>query len=142
MPLLFKNYSLLEVMYLLIRFSKSKSFLWNTNNMIEIEIVIEQDTHTTQRGEETNFRKGRLLLVIAPLFRTIRPILPTPHFLWKFWPLPPFWGNIQKLNHPIYKEGVSKYGRKLGSKYASTVYFSMKEKMKYCSRSYKQLDFR
>ena len=31
MSLLFKNYSLVEVAYLLIRFNKTKFFPWNTN---------------------------------------------------------------------------------------------------------------
>ena len=32
MSLFFKNYSLVEIMYLLIRFNKIKFFLWNTKN--------------------------------------------------------------------------------------------------------------
>ena len=45
MILLFKNYLLVEVMYLLIRFSKSKFFPWNTNST-EGNGVNKQNTHT------------------------------------------------------------------------------------------------
>ena len=46
MSLLFKNYSFAEeVMYLLIRFSKTKSFLCNTKNT-DRNGVNEQNTHT------------------------------------------------------------------------------------------------
>ena len=38
MSLLFKSYSLTEVMYLLIRFNKSKFFSWNTNHTDEISV--------------------------------------------------------------------------------------------------------
>ena len=45
MILLFKNYLLVEVMYLLIRFSKSKFFPWNTNST-DGNGVNKQNTHT------------------------------------------------------------------------------------------------
>ena len=44
MSLLFKNYSLVEVMYLLIRFNKSKFLFWNTNNTDE-NGVTKQNTY-------------------------------------------------------------------------------------------------
>ena len=56
MFLLFKNYSLAEAIYLLIKFHKTKSFLCNTNNTKRND-VNEQNTHTTLR-EKDKFRKG------------------------------------------------------------------------------------
>ena len=56
MSLLFKFYSLVEVIYLLIRFGKIKSFLQNTKNT-DIIGINEQNAHITQ-GEKDNFRKG------------------------------------------------------------------------------------
>ena len=45
MYLLLKNCSLAELIYLLIRFKKTMSFLWNTRN-IDRNCVNEQGTHT------------------------------------------------------------------------------------------------
>ena len=62
MSLLFKNYSLAEVIYLLIRFimtTKNSTWLdstWNTKNT-DRNGVNEQNTHTTHR-EKDNFRMG------------------------------------------------------------------------------------
>ena len=56
MFLLFKNYSLAEAIYLLIKFHKTKSFLCNTNNTKRND-VNEQNTHNTLR-EKDKFRKG------------------------------------------------------------------------------------
>ena len=53
---LFKNYSLVKVIYLLIRSSKTKSFLSNTRNTDNNDIN-ERNTHIT-RGEKENFRKA------------------------------------------------------------------------------------
>ena len=63
MILLFKNYLLVEVMYLLIRFSKSKFFPWNTNST-EGNGVNKQNTHThththTPNTQRDNTGKGR-----------------------------------------------------------------------------------
>ena len=55
MFLLFKDYSLAEAIYLLIKFHKTKSFLWNTNNTKRND-VNEQNTHT--HSERKKFRKG------------------------------------------------------------------------------------
>ena len=48
MPLLFKNYTLVKVIYLLIRFNKTKFFLWNTNS-IDRNGKNEQNTHHKER---------------------------------------------------------------------------------------------
>ena len=50
MSFFFKKFSLFEVIYLLIRFNKTKSFLRNTKN-IDTNDVNEQNTHSyTNRG--------------------------------------------------------------------------------------------
>ena len=49
-PPLFKKYSLVEDIYLPIRFRKTKSFLWNTKNT-ERNGVYEQNAHTTHWKE-------------------------------------------------------------------------------------------
>ena len=56
MSLLSKNYSLVKVIHLLIRFNKSRSFLWNTKNT-DRNGINEQNTHTTHR-EKDNQRKS------------------------------------------------------------------------------------
>ena len=54
---LFKNYSVLEVIYLLIRFIKeNSSFLWNTKTT-DKNGINEQNTYTTYR-EKDNFKKS------------------------------------------------------------------------------------
>ena len=53
--LLFKNYSLVEAIHLLIRFNKTKSFLWNIKTG-DRNGINEQNTQTTHR-EKDNFRK-------------------------------------------------------------------------------------
>ena len=45
MFLLFENYSLVEVIYMLIKFNKTKSFLGNTKNT-DTNGVNEQNTHS------------------------------------------------------------------------------------------------
>ena len=45
MSLLFKNYSLIEVIYLLIRFNKIKLFLWNTMNTDRNGVNEQNTTH-------------------------------------------------------------------------------------------------
>ena len=45
MPFLYKNYSIVKVIYLLIRHYKTKFFLWNTNNT-DGNGVNKQNTHT------------------------------------------------------------------------------------------------
>ena len=56
MSLLFKNYSLAIVMYLLIRFNKTKSFLSNTKDT-DKNGINEQNIHIPYK-KEGNFRKG------------------------------------------------------------------------------------
>ena len=57
MYVVFRNYSeRVEFMYLLIKFSKTKSFLWNTKSN-DKNGINEQSTYTLLREKE-NFRKG------------------------------------------------------------------------------------
>ena len=77
MTLLFKNYSLVEFIHLLIRFNKTKS--------------LGQNTHTTQR-EKYNFKKGQLMLLSD-----------TSYFSWEN-SGPLLFGKIQKTQtFPFYK---------------------------------------
>ena len=58
MSLLFKKYSLVEVLHLLIRFNKKWFFLWNKKNTEkDTNGQNVQKTHTTQ-AEKDNFRNG------------------------------------------------------------------------------------
>ena len=57
MSLLIKNYSLVEVIHLLIKFNNS--LLWNTENT-DRNGINEQNANTTQTD---NFRKGQLMLI-------------------------------------------------------------------------------
>ena len=45
---LFKNYSFVEVIHMLVRFSKTKFFLWNTSNA-DKNGINEQNIHSTDR---------------------------------------------------------------------------------------------
>ena len=96
MSLLFKNCSLVEVMYLLISFNKTKSFLWNTKNTDRNGVNSKTQTTHTQKKV---FRKGLLVLVI-PLPFSEQPFplhfcqplsfygkMLNPSFLRKFWKL-------------------------------------------------------
>ena len=56
MPLLFKNYSLAGVIYLLTRFNKSKFILWNTCNT-DGKDVNTQHTHTHTHTHTPNTQK-------------------------------------------------------------------------------------
>ena len=58
MSLLFKNYSYVEVTYLLSRSIKTKFFLWNTKNA-DRNGINEQNMHTyTKHSEKDNIGKG------------------------------------------------------------------------------------
>ena len=52
----FSNITLVEAIYLLIRFSETKFFLWNTKNT-ERNVTNESNTYTTH-WQKDNFRKG------------------------------------------------------------------------------------
>ena len=61
MPLLFKNYSRTEITNLLMRFSNTKSFLWNRSST-NTNGVNKQNTHTHKHNKHSekndNIRKG------------------------------------------------------------------------------------
>ena len=105
MSLLFKNFSFVEVTYLLIRFKKTMSFLWNTKNT-DKNSANERNTHTKCK-EKDNFRKGWLVLVSdTPYFFRTTPYFTNPSlFIRKFW-TPLFWENFENSNPPLYRWGV------------------------------------
>ena len=102
MSLLVKNYSLIEVTFLLISFNKAKSFLWNTKNTDRND-VNKQNTDTNQTLRKITLERVSLYenkwnphFYNRPLF--YQPISfyeknLKPHSLEKFWKLnskPPF----------------------------------------------------
>ena len=84
MSFLFKNYSLVEVIYLLIRCYKTRFFLRNTNNT-DRNGVNKQNTHTHTHTHTPNTQRKvtleRVSLKISdtppPFFKTTPPILTT-----------------------------------------------------------------
>ena len=56
MPFLYKNYSIVKVIYLLIRHHKTKFFLWNTNNT-DGNGVNKQNTHTHTHTHTPNTQR-------------------------------------------------------------------------------------
>ena len=56
MSLLFKNYSLFEVAYLLNRFNKTKFFPWNTKNT-DRSGANKQNTHTSNTHRKITLEK-------------------------------------------------------------------------------------
>ena len=81
MSFFLKKFSLFEVIYLLIRFNKTKSFLRNTKN-IDTNDVNEQNTHSyTNRGITL---EGIIQCqLVIPTFLEQPPYLPPPPFLWE-----------------------------------------------------------
>ena len=87
MSFIFKNYSLMEVIYLLIRFSETNFFPRNTKNT-DRNGVNKQNTHThthTHTRTPNTQRKIRLvsMKINDTLFFKTPPILPAPPFLWE-----------------------------------------------------------
>ena len=61
MSLIFKNYSLAEDTYLLIRLNKTKFFWWNTNNT-DRNGINEQNTQThTKHSKKDSIGNGSLV---------------------------------------------------------------------------------
>ena len=100
MSFLFKNYSLVKVIYLLISCYKTRFFMWNANN-IDRNGVNKQNTH-----ENENF--SIKISDTTPFFKTTPPILATPPiFMGKIWtPPPPFFWKILKTQPPFIKGQV------------------------------------
>ena len=105
MSLLFKNYSLLKFIYLLIRCSKTRFFLWNTN-ITDLNGVNKQNAHTHTHTPNTKVKRVRyyenkwypLILKQPHLFYT------SLHFYAKN--LNPLFWKFQKLDPlPLYKGG-------------------------------------
>ena len=121
MSFLFRNYSLVKVMYmyLLIGCYKTKFLLWNTNNT-DRNSANKQNTHThththTQTHTHTNFQRKITLERVSQyenkwdspiFFKTTPPILPTPLLLWKKCEPTPFFSRgrrgfpTSRLTHP------------------------------------------
>ena len=93
MSLSFKYFLLVEVIYLLIRFNKTKAFLWNTKNA-NINGVYKKTKHTTHR------KKDKLVFVSdIPYFKTTSYFTNPSLFMEKFG-TPLFWRKFLKLNSP------------------------------------------
>ena len=97
MSFLFKNYSIVKVIYLLISCYKTRFFMWNANN-IDRNGVNKQNTH-----ENENF--SIKISDTTPFFKTTPPILATPPiFMGKIWtPPPPFFLENFENSTPLYK---------------------------------------
>ena len=93
MSLLFKNYSLLKFIYLLIRCSKTRFFLWNTN-ITDSNGVNKQNAHT--HTHQTLKWKGFVIMKISdtPLFWNNPTCFTHPFiFMRKIWT--PFFENFK-----------------------------------------------
>ena len=104
MSFLFKNYSFVKVIYLLIRCYKTRFFIWNTNHT-DRKGVDKQNTstytHTHQTLRERQHRKGLISMKTCdiPLFLKQPPSYFTHPslFMRKIW-IPPFFQKFHKLN--------------------------------------------
>ena len=92
MSFLFKNYSLVKVIYLLIRCYKTRFFLWNTNN-IDRNGANKQNIQThTKHSEKDNTEKW-----YPPFFETT-PYFTNPSlFMGKYEPSPYFFFFFSKI---------------------------------------------
>ena len=93
--LIFQKSLIEEAAYLLIRFNKTKSFLWNTRNTNR-NCVNEQKKHTPHTKREITLERVSMRISDTPFFANNSPILPSfyfirersePLFLGKFWKL-------------------------------------------------------
>lgn len=93
---------IVEIIHRLIRFNKTKSFLWNKNNTDRSDIYMSK-AHATHTQED-KFRKG--WLVISSLFRTTSSFT-NPYFLWEnFKLLPLSQEKFGKLTPILHKERI------------------------------------
>ena len=105
MSSIFKNYSLTEVIYLLIRFNETNFFPRNTKNT-DRNGVNKQNTHTRARARTSVWWKIRLvsMKINDTLFFKTPPIWPAPPFLWeKSEPHPFFCENWENSTLPLFK---------------------------------------
>ena len=110
MSLLFKTYSLAEVISLLFRLDKTKFFLWNKKD--DRNGVNEQNIHTSHAEKNThishaekNTHTSQLVVNDIPYFKSNWPILPIHPFLWES-SKPAFFGIFPQTKTPIYKGRV------------------------------------
>ena len=95
---LFKNFSLVKVIYLLIRCCKTRFFLWNTNNN-DRNGVNKQNTYTYTPNTQRKITLKRVSMKISdtPPFLNNSTYFTNPSiFLGKIWPPPPFSKKILK----------------------------------------------
>ena len=95
MSLLFKTYSLAEVISLLFRLDKTKFFLWNKKD--DRNGVNEQNIHTSHA--EKNTHTSQLVVNDIPYFKSNWPILPIHPFLWES-SKPAFFGIFPQTKNP------------------------------------------
>ena len=104
MSLLFKTYSLAEVISLLFRLDKTKFFLWNKKD--DRNGVNEQNIHTSHADKNThishaekNTHTSQLVVNDIPYFKSNWPILPIHPFLWES-SKPAFFGIFPQTKNP------------------------------------------
>ena len=83
----FKNYSLVEVIYLLSRCNKTKFFLWNTNNTDRNDVNKQKNTHTkhwkglvSRKISDIHLFKTTPYLTNPPFYEKNLNAIPAPHF--------------------------------------------------------------
>ena len=97
---LFKNFSLVKVIYLLIRCCKTRFFLWNTNNN-DRNGVNKQNTYTFTPNTQRKITLKRVSMKISdtPPFLNNSTYFTNPSiFLGKIWPPLPFLKKFWNLN--------------------------------------------
>ena len=97
MSFFFKKFSLFEVIYLLIRFNKTKSFLRNKEYWYK---WCKWAKHTLVHQQRDNFRRDYLVLVSDTHFFRTTPLFTTPSlFMGKIYPHI-FWENSENSTPP------------------------------------------
>ena len=103
MSLFFKNYAFVEVVYLLIRFHKTKFFMWSTecwekwyththtphHSTLHHITTAQHSTPPTQHRERKITQRVNMNIGDTGFFQGNPPILPTPLFMKKSEPAPP-----------------------------------------------------
>ena len=94
MSFLFKNYTIVKAIYLLIRCYKTKSFLWNKNNT-DNNGVNKQNTYRHTKHSEKNDTEKSMEISDTHFFKT------TPLF---YQPLPFYGKNLNWLDPPFFSK--------------------------------------
>ena len=115
MSFLFKNYTIVKTIYLLIRCYKTKSFLWNKNNT-DRNGVNKQNTYRHTKHSEKNDTEKSMEISDTHFFKT------TPLF---YQPLPFYGKNLNWLDPPFFSKIFKNPPPPLlrvGSNYANNLY--------------------